>query len=580
MTDSPDELQASKVDAFVAPVRVSRATATYNVHAYHTKVPVEAIIPYIDHYTSPGQTVLDPFAGSGMTGLAAALRGRRAVLNDLSPAAVHIARNYTTPCSPGGLAQAADRLLEWAVPQIAPLYAVSCPECGGDAVTEYVVWSDVRSCPHCSTPVTLWDVVREGGSVRTITCPACGNAFEKSRAALVDERPVSVNLSCSSCRTRRVVADARAEDIERASVGRAAVPYWYPDIPFTNDWEMWRGGHRDLGIESVADFWSARNLFALSVLNEGIGREADARLRDALRFVFTAIVNRASRRYQWNAKRPTNVLGGTLYIASLRYEWNVLSLFGRKLRSAIGYYRAVPVPAGSVEVKQGSASKLDAIPSSSIDYCFTDPPFGANIYYADASLLWESWLGALTDRDLEAVVSRKRPTKGLDDYRDLMARSLAEVRRCLRADGVITMVFQNTDGTVWQAIRDATHDAGLAIIGATTLHKTQPSFKGIKGSQSGERVAASDVVLTLSGTARATRAGTSPSDAETVIRRALEETVATESGPGKSGHLYAVALSALIHAGLSTEGWDFDRVEAIARAVIPAEQLVLPISDR
>jgi len=37
--------------------------------------------------------VLDPIAGSGMTGLGAATVGRRAVLNDLSPAAVHIARN-------------------------------------------------------------------------------------------------------------------------------------------------------------------------------------------------------------------------------------------------------------------------------------------------------------------------------------------------------------------------------------------------------------------------------------------------------------------------------------------------------
>jgi DNA modification methylase len=41
--------------------------------------------------------VLDSFRGSGMTGVPAALSGRRALLNDLSPAAVHIASDCITP---------------------------------------------------------------------------------------------------------------------------------------------------------------------------------------------------------------------------------------------------------------------------------------------------------------------------------------------------------------------------------------------------------------------------------------------------------------------------------------------------
>lgn len=564
---------------FVRPTRVSRATATYNVHAYHTKVPAEAIGPYVEHYTARGAMVLDPFAGSGMTGLAAALAGRRAILNDLSPAAVHIARNYTTPCSASALVAAADRLLEWARPQIEPLYAVSCPRCGGTATTEYVVWSDVRACPHCSTAVTLWDAVNREEGVRAVTCPSCHGRFDKNAAAVVGERPVSVNLTCEGCGRDRVVSDARHEDVDRADVARESVPYWYPDIPFGTDWEMWRGGHRDLEITSVAEFWSPRNLTALSVLHEGIRREPNERLRDALRFVFTAILNRASRRYQWNAKRPTNVLGGTLYVASLRYEWNVLSLFGRKLRAVSAFYRDVDVPAGAVRVVQGSATDLRTIPSGSVDYCFTDPPFGANIYYADASLLWEAWLGALTDRTLEAVVSRKRPAKSVDAYRDLMARSLGEIRRCLRVDGIITMVFQNTDAAVWQAIRDATADAGLHVLGATTLQKTQPSFKGIKGSHAGERVAATDVVMTLSPTIRDKGAGTNARDPEQVIRQALNAATVPGALPEGAGHLYAVAVSALVDAGLGTQDWTFDRVAEIARDLLPAEQLALPVAD-
>ena len=56
--------------------------------------------------------MLDPFCGSGMTGVAAAMAGRKAVLGDLSPAAVRIAMNYTTPCEPDAFEMAVARVLD------------------------------------------------------------------------------------------------------------------------------------------------------------------------------------------------------------------------------------------------------------------------------------------------------------------------------------------------------------------------------------------------------------------------------------------------------------------------------------
>ena len=569
---------------FVRPIRVSRATATYGVHAYHTKVPAEAIVPYLEHYMRPGEVCLDPFAGSGMTGLAAALSGRRAILNDLSPAAVHIARNYTTACDPAALDASGQRLLDWAEPQIRPSYASSCPRCGGQATTEYVVWSDVRACPSCAGEVVVWDSLEEGGRVRDVSCGRCGADFDKNASQVVGERPVQVNLSCPNCRVRQSTSP-RPEDMALTSRLRSQIPYWYPSAPFGSDWEMWRGGHRDLGISDVADFWSVRNLAALSVLFEGVRREPDDRLRDALLFAFTSMVNRASRRYQWNAKRPTNVLGGTLYIASLRYEFNVLSLFRRKLAAVTSYYRTVRLPTDAVRVIQGSATDLAQVPDASIDYVFADPPFGANIYYADASLLWESWLGAYTDRALEAVVSRRREGKGLSEYQELMARSFAEMRRCLRPEGIATIVFQNTDEAVWSAIQDAALDGGLRLLGASTLHKSQPSFKGIKASRDGDRTAASDVVLTFSDSAfhdALAVAGTV--DPEEVVRNALREELhaASSSRLRSTAHLYAVAVSALLNSGLDTQGWTFDRVGGIAGSLTQGEheQLELELGTR
>jgi hypothetical protein len=100
-----------------------KTDSIYSAHGYHTKVPHKAIMRAILHYTSPGDVVLDGFAGSGMTGVAAQMcghpdkefktlvetecrdegrklpkwGGRKVVLNDLSPAATFIVRGYNLP---------------------------------------------------------------------------------------------------------------------------------------------------------------------------------------------------------------------------------------------------------------------------------------------------------------------------------------------------------------------------------------------------------------------------------------------------------------------------------------------------
>src|SRR5262245_54208869 len=79
-------LPATPPDAIAVHGHVSagKGSAAYNAHSYPTKVPPEGIEPFIDYFTRPGDVVLDPFCGSGMTGLAAARTGRAVILNDLS----------------------------------------------------------------------------------------------------------------------------------------------------------------------------------------------------------------------------------------------------------------------------------------------------------------------------------------------------------------------------------------------------------------------------------------------------------------------------------------------------------------
>jgi DNA modification methylase/REP element-mobilizing transposase RayT len=138
-------------EPFAEDVSEGKNDPIYNAHSYHTKVPHKAIMRYILHYTNPGDIVFDGFCGTGMTGVAAQMCGdrnevmklgyqvkpngtilqeemdedgkktwvafsklgiRRAVLNDLSPAATFIAYNYNTPVDVVAFEREATRILK------------------------------------------------------------------------------------------------------------------------------------------------------------------------------------------------------------------------------------------------------------------------------------------------------------------------------------------------------------------------------------------------------------------------------------------------------------------------------------
>ncbi|MDY0042521.1 MAG: DNA methyltransferase, partial [Desulforhabdus sp.] len=150
-------------------VRVGKTDPLYRAHSYHTKVPHLAIVPSILHYTEPGDIVLDAFGGSGMTGVAAQWCGlapaayrrelemewkkqgkqapkwgaRRAVINDLSPAATFIGANYNIPLDVEAFAKAGKQLLKELEQDIGWMYETTHSDGKTKGRIEYTVWSEV-----------------------------------------------------------------------------------------------------------------------------------------------------------------------------------------------------------------------------------------------------------------------------------------------------------------------------------------------------------------------------------------------------------------------------------------------------
>ncbi|HCL4259056.1 TPA: hypothetical protein N2C42_005767, partial [Pseudomonas aeruginosa] len=480
-----------------------RNSALYTAHSYHTKVPPEAIIPFIEHFTKPGDVVLDPFCGSGMTGVAAALTSRQAILNDLSPAATHLAWNHTHPCDPSDLEVAFAEIEAKVGERMGEIYGTT-DENGAPALLHWTMWSSRHKCPHCGKIFALWDAIdrSEGRIGSTITCPLCEHEVVRKKLPTIDSVPAW--LAYKTKDGRRLERKAEKKDIAKAlAFSRGDIEDWFPSVDIGPDREMYiRCALQNKNVREIADFYTDRNLLALSLIWKAIGEITDKRKRLAMAFAFTNTAWHGTRMRRYNARGGQRPLTGTLYIPQLSSECNVFEVMRNKIAQLKKYYAAFQPTAKQMPfVLNGSATNLSALQDGSIDYVFTDPPFGSNLFYADCNLIWESWLGRITDPTNEAVVNKSLTEsaggKSLEGYEALMTGAMREIARVLKPGGWATVVFHNTDGGVWAALQSAAKEAGFEFHEAASLDRKQQSHKGYKGRSGQEDVAHFDVVMNL-----------------------------------------------------------------------------------
>lgn len=525
---NPDQDTYEKLP-YDKPVEAGKNTPIYNAHSYHTKVPYQGIIPFIEHYTEPDGLILDPFCGSGMTGVAALLSPtgpRKVILNDLSPAAVHIARNYCTPCDVQELKKEFERIKTAVKDEFKWFYETyhEDPETGKKipATIQYVIWSDVYRCQPkkrntkkhpknpdgCGAEIVLWDVAVDHGSGKvrdTFSCPHCPETWRKSELVLLRSTPVITNYIYTNSKTKKKHrAEHRVTNFELnrlREIEAKDIPYWYPTAMLARNSEMFiRCALHLRNVEKLCHFYSKRNLWALARLWKEASSIKDSRIRGMVQFAITGLMQAASRMNRHKPSFTASILMGTLYIGSFLEESNVMRLFLPRTEKALKLLSVLP-SGENCQVSTEHAGSLSYLTDCSIDYIFTDPPFGSNIFYGDCSFLWESWLGDFTDDAKEAVWNKSRkPSEGgktLDDYKRLMTESFREMYRVLKPNRWATVVFSNSNDRVWEGIQDAAHQAGFVIYGGKEFDKVQRSFKGIKGEKGQEKVISKDVLLNL-----------------------------------------------------------------------------------
>jgi len=468
---------------FTGNIRAGKNTYVYDAHTYHTKVPPEGIVKLLEYYTRPGQVVLDPFCGSGMTGVAAEKLGRKALLSDLSPAATFIATHLTSPIDADRYLTAVRAVLQEAADLEAKLYHTPCRCCGTLVPMLYMVWSYGVLCPECGREFNLWEVardekpsVRESKILTEFDCPHCNIHLKKRALKRTRRHPVQVGYKCCGRGLKEQTAapgDYDLQALTQIQAGGIPPGLWYPKDRFPEGINTRQP--IAAGIERVDQAYTTRALYAMAWLWHRAEHWPDPEVAGKLFFTLTSLYQRVTLFSEfrfWGGSGNT----ANYNVPFICNEQNVFRAFHRKANTISWYFQSSPRCPRGVEVRKASACDLGHIPSRSVDYVFTDPPFGGNINYSEMNFLWESWLGEHTDTRDEAIINAAQG-KGVGEYRALLTRAFRECRRVLKDQGWMTIIFHNSSSEVWAALQAALGDAGFAVHGTQTFDKAHGTFK-------------------------------------------------------------------------------------------------------
>lgn len=499
------------------PLKATRSGPLYNAFSYPTKISPEAIAVFIATHTKPGATVLDAFSGSGTTGLAAMLCDRptkamrkmaeeigvnpewgpRTVkLFEIGKLGSFVSKTLCEPPDPEVFTKAADMLCRKAQKKLCQIYAAKDPS-GRDGTIRHAIWSDVLLCLHCGHETTYWDAaVRHDplsmsgffecqGCKKIVKIDDCERAFETVSDVFDTEserkKRVLVRVYGVTGKTKWQRA-ATKEDVEIVKTAeRISLPETAPDANIV--WgDLHRAGYHK-GIKKLHHFYTHRNFLVVATMWELVDNFPED-LRDALRLLIlsynsahSTLMTRVVVKKEQRDLVLTGAQSGVLYISGLPVEKNVIEGIARKSKVFKKAFQLLHGSRSRVDVFHKSSEQMDLL-EATVDYVFTDPPFGGYIPYAEINQINEIWLGETTDREKEIIVSQAQK-KDVDAYEKMMSNVFREIARVLKPDGTTTLVFHSAHSEIWRALAKAYTVAGFTVKATSVLDKIQASFKQV-----------------------------------------------------------------------------------------------------
>jgi 16S rRNA G966 N2-methylase RsmD len=445
------------------PLVAEAHTPMYLMHKFWARKPHNVVAEYIKRYSDEGEIVLDPFAGSGVTAIEAIKLGRKGIAIDLDPIATFITRQTAIPADIDAIKSTFSNIQRACKEQIEALYETLCKRCGTKA----------------RILATVWDRDKK--------------------------QPIEIRYYCPACDKRMTKQLDTNDEVLLKNIEKMQVDYWYP---ITRLYYNSKPFLKQEKVDSVDKLFTKRNLIALSIIYNEIDKITDPKMQDFLKFAFTSMVHLASKmcpvakpseRAHWSEYSATSFWAVHSYWVPPKFmESNVWMLFDSAVNGAQGilrgkedsntqikYYKEAKnfkdlKGKSNIFIKTYNALELSKIiPPNSVDYVFTDPPYGGAVQYFELSTLWCSWLKMNSDWWKDEITINEQQDKDFDYYHKMLHAAFLEIYKVLKPGRWMTVTFHSTDIKVYNSIIRAAVFAGFNLEKIIYQPPARASAKGL-----------------------------------------------------------------------------------------------------
>jgi len=404
----------------------------YMLHKYWGRKPHNLLSEYIELFTKPGDRVLDPFMGSGGVVIESNILNRTGIGVDLNPLACFIVEETLKENPDEDLLRKEFETIISSIP--------------GEVID--LTYTEDENGERHKIDNAIW------------------NNGELTRIKFYAGRSKKIKVADKKDRQRVKSAEQLLIKYKNDGV-----------ITFPTD-EIMQYVRRN-GKNRIDELFSPRNLLIAAFYMAGVKTVEDDSVRNSLKLIFTSALPNISRMIPGDEKNVTGKSGWQIskfWVPGVHTEKNAIDSLRLRLEKYIKGKKEIEpkLTKASYQVLNQSCEDLSSISTKSIDYVFTDPPYGDSISYFALSSFWSSWLNHAVNYEGEIIYDPYR-NKKYEDYSLRLDKAFKEIHRALKDDGYMSFTFHNRHVRFWKIIIDAVMGAGFDLINVKWVNQAVAS---------------------------------------------------------------------------------------------------------
>ncbi len=410
----------SNINIITESISAKSHPAHYLMHKYWGRKPHNVVSEYIKCFSNEGDTILEPFMGSGVTVIEAIKLNRKVIGIDINPMSKFIVDNTISHVDLNLFTKIYNKISNDVSSKYSYLYETICPICGEKATLITGIWENdilVKIKGYCSEHGNF---IKNADNFDLKKYDECS----KLKQQLLEQNLISYPT------------DKIMKYVKRS------------------------------GRERINELFSDRALIILSELRNSMLSITNKTLQNLLLFCFTSMLSNVSRMLPGDLEKATYKSGWVIskfWTPKIHTERNIFTCLDLRFKAIIkGKKELTNINDSLAKTITGDSSHLSTLSSNSIDYIFTDPPYGESIAYLALSHFWNSWLDDNVDYNSEIIIDPYRQ-KNYSDYSERAKSAYRELYRVLKPNHYMSFTFNNRDLNVWKAILDACYEAGFIL---------------------------------------------------------------------------------------------------------------------